>query len=202
MLVKFRPSALSRELVHVVLRASTSTSPDCSAVIRSLAVSGTNFTLVGSSKIAAAIARQKSTSKPVQLPCGSGWPNPASPGLEPQFSTPRDFTVLRVWAVAVDAARPSATAQAAAARTCFMIQAAPDFLAVFEAMFGRCGPAGWTLRPAARAKLVEVASWPEVPTAPVIPGRAHLSPIEPRGQGLAFAVAAPRLRSRSGVLVG
>ena len=51
--------------------------PVCSAVMRSDAVSGTNLTLVGSLKIAAAMARQKSTSKPVQLPCGSGRPKPA-----------------------------------------------------------------------------------------------------------------------------
>ena len=37
---------MSRDSVHVVLRASTSTSPDCSAVKRSLAESGTNLTLV------------------------------------------------------------------------------------------------------------------------------------------------------------
>ena len=59
-----------------MLRASTSTSPDCSAVKRSFAVSATNFTLVGSLKIAAASARQKSTSRPVQLPCASGRPKP------------------------------------------------------------------------------------------------------------------------------
>ena len=39
---------------------------------RSLAVSGVNLTLFGSLKIAAATARQKSTSKPVQLPCVVG----------------------------------------------------------------------------------------------------------------------------------
>ena len=49
---------MSRDIVQVVLRDSTSTSPDCSAVKRSLAVSGMNLTLVGSLKIAAAIARQ------------------------------------------------------------------------------------------------------------------------------------------------
>ena len=34
-------------MVQVVLRTSTSTSPDCSAVKRSLADSGTNLTLLG-----------------------------------------------------------------------------------------------------------------------------------------------------------
>ncbi len=61
-----------------------STSPDWSAVKRSLAESGMKRTLVTSLKIAAASARQKSTSSPVQRPCASGTPKPASPGLEPQ----------------------------------------------------------------------------------------------------------------------
>ena len=38
---------MSRDIVQVVLRTSTSTSPDCSAVKRSLAESGMNCTLVG-----------------------------------------------------------------------------------------------------------------------------------------------------------
>ena len=45
--MKLRPSEVSRDEVQVVLRASTSTSPDCSAVKRSLADSGTNLTLFG-----------------------------------------------------------------------------------------------------------------------------------------------------------
>ena len=70
--MKLAPSEVSRDSVQVVLRDSTSISPDCSAVKRSLADSGTNLTLVGSLKIAAAIARQTSTSSPVQLPLSSG----------------------------------------------------------------------------------------------------------------------------------
>src|SRR5262249_35155154 len=118
--------AVSRDNVQVVLRARRSTSPDCNPVKRSLAVKATNFTLVGSSKSAAATARQKSTSKPVQLPCASGWPNPANPGFEPQLSTPLLFTVVRVWAPAAPAAMQNAAAQTTAVRTRFMIQAAPD----------------------------------------------------------------------------
>ena len=45
--MKFTPSEVSRDTVQVVLRDSTSISPDCSAVKRSLADSGTNLTLVG-----------------------------------------------------------------------------------------------------------------------------------------------------------
>src|SRR5215217_7952282 len=121
MAVKLRPSEVSREEVQVVLRASTSTSPDCSAVKRSLAVSATNFTLLGSLKIAAASARQKSTSSPVQLPCASGRPNPPSVPLAPQLSMPRDLMVLSVWADAAVAATASAAARANLVTTRFMI---------------------------------------------------------------------------------
>src|SRR6185295_14392291 len=120
--VKFKPSEVSREEVQVVLRASTSTSPDCRAVKRSLAVSGTNLTLLGSLKIAAASARQKSTSRPVQRPCASGSPKPASVPLAPQLSVPRDFTLLRVWAEAACAARPNKAASATRNTTLFMTE--------------------------------------------------------------------------------
>src|SRR3954454_15503249 len=120
MLVKFKPSDVSRDEVQVVLRASTSTSPDCSAVKRSFAVSGTNFTLVASLKIAAASALQKSTSRPAQRPCESGRPKPASVPLDPQLSTPRCLTVLSVWAEAADAAIPRTAASAARITTLFM----------------------------------------------------------------------------------
>src|ERR1700680_4818021 len=48
------PSEASRYDVQVELRASTSISPDCSAVKRSLAESGRNLTLAGSFKTDAA----------------------------------------------------------------------------------------------------------------------------------------------------
>ena len=78
-----RPSEVSRLIVQVELRDSTSISPDCSAVKRSLADSGENFTLDGSPKTAAATARQKSTSMPVQLFCSSGCEKPIRPWLTP-----------------------------------------------------------------------------------------------------------------------
>jgi hypothetical protein len=53
-----KPCPASRDSVHVVLRDRRSTSPDCSAVKRSLAVSGMKSTLSASSKMAAATARQ------------------------------------------------------------------------------------------------------------------------------------------------
>ena len=71
-------------MVQVELRASTSTLRLASSAKRSLASSGTNFTLFGSSKIAAAIARQKSTSKPDHLPFSSCAEKPGSPVLTPQ----------------------------------------------------------------------------------------------------------------------
>jgi hypothetical protein len=48
-----------------------------------------NLALFGSSKIADATARQKSTSKPVQLPFASGMEKPGRPLLTPQNTSPR-----------------------------------------------------------------------------------------------------------------
>src|SRR4029078_6394709 len=49
----------------------------CSAVKRSFADSGTYLTLLASLSTAAAIARQKSTSRPAPFPCASGRPEAA-----------------------------------------------------------------------------------------------------------------------------
>src|SRR3954468_17311299 len=126
MAAKFRPSEVSRDEVQVVLRASTSTSPDCNAVKRSLAVSATNLTLVGSLKIAAASARQKSTSSPVQLPCASGRPKPPSVPLAPQLTIPRDLIALSDWADAAEAATATAAATANVVRARFMTKLSPS----------------------------------------------------------------------------
>src|SRR3954465_11841149 len=107
-------------MVQVVLRDSTSTSPDCSAVKRSLAESGTYLTLVGSLKIAAAIARQTSTSSPVQLPLSSGVEKPGRPPLTPQDRMPRAVTVLSGCAVAAAVERPAARATVNTRDTRFM----------------------------------------------------------------------------------
>src|SRR5262249_22873385 len=92
------PSDVSRDEVQVVLRASTSTSPDCKAVKRSLADNGTYLTFSGSFNTAAATALQKSTSRPVHFPCASGSPKPVSVLLATQLSIPVSFTALSVWA--------------------------------------------------------------------------------------------------------
>src|SRR6185295_4660402 len=118
--VKLAPSEVSRDSVQVVLRDSTSISPDCSAVKRSLADSGTNLILVASLKIAAAMARQTSTSSPVQLPLSSGDENPGRPWPTPQDSMPRSLTVLRVCAEAAWAERPAARARVTTRDTRFM----------------------------------------------------------------------------------
>src|ERR1700761_188315 len=95
-------------------------SPDCSAVKRSLADSGTNLTLLGSLKMAAAMARQTSTSIPVQLPLSSGAENPGRPWLTPQDNMPRSVTALRVWALAACIERPAARTRAKTRDTHFM----------------------------------------------------------------------------------
>src|SRR6476619_3945494 len=75
-------------MLQVELRDRMSTLRFCSSVKRSLASSGMNFAFFGSSKIAAATARQKSTSKPVQLPLSSGIEKPGSPALTPHSTSP------------------------------------------------------------------------------------------------------------------
>src|ERR1700712_585871 len=117
---KFTPSDVSRDSVQGVLRDSTSISPDCSAVKRSLADSGTNLTLVASLKMAAATARQEPASGPAQLPLSSGDEKPGRPWLTPQDNMPRSLTVLRVCADAAWAERPAATARVRTRDTRFM----------------------------------------------------------------------------------
>src|SRR5580704_584084 len=119
---KSSPSEVSRDKVQVVLRTSTSISPDCKAVKRSFAVSGTNLTFLGSLKMAAAMARQKSTSKPVQLPCGSGKPKPASVPLPPQINSPRSLMDASVSARAACTPDASAITNANAVARRFIIR--------------------------------------------------------------------------------
>src|SRR3974390_1476156 len=58
------------------------------------------LTLLASLKIAAAIARHRSTSNPLQLPLRSRAENPYRPSLTPQLSAPRSSTALRTCACA------------------------------------------------------------------------------------------------------
>ena len=61
--------------------------------------------------MAAASARQKSTSKPDQSPLSSLNEKPSSPWLTPQMSEPRSCTVLSVCcASAIDTPKPRAAA--------------------------------------------------------------------------------------------
>src|SRR5262245_58079004 len=66
------------------------------------------------------MARQTSTSRPVQLPLSSGEAKPGRPGLTPQDSMPRSWMVLRVWAVAVCAERAAAAVRVRTRDTRFM----------------------------------------------------------------------------------
>src|SRR5258706_9689782 len=86
------PRAVSFCMVQVETRERTSISPDWSAVKRCFDESGTKLTFVPSPKIAAATARQKSASRPVQLPWLSADEKPARPCVTPQFSVPLAFT--------------------------------------------------------------------------------------------------------------
>src|SRR6476660_6454276 len=91
------PSEFSRDIVQVVLRDSTSILFDCSAVNRAGASNGTKVTFEGSSKMAAAMARQKSTSKPDQLFLSSvGKPEQA---LTDAAVEDASLTAFRVWAL-------------------------------------------------------------------------------------------------------
>src|SRR6202049_2679680 len=100
-------------MVQVELRESTSMSPDLSAANPVAASSGTNFTLPASSKMAAASARHRSTSKPLQLPLSSTLQKPSSPWLTPQASAPLSRTA---WSVCAAAAAAVARADASASR--------------------------------------------------------------------------------------
>src|SRR4029453_4431238 len=108
-----RPSELSRDIVHVELRDNTSIWFDGSAAKRADASRGMNVTLAGSPKIAAATARQMSTSKPVQMFLSSMLEKPRSPWLTPQLSAPRSLTAFRVCA---PAGRPPARTKDSTAR--------------------------------------------------------------------------------------
>src|SRR5215469_3809251 len=76
-------------MVQVEFRERTSILPSRSASNRVSADSGTSWTLAGSANIAAARARQKSTSNPDHAPRSSTNENPGSPSLTPQMSEPR-----------------------------------------------------------------------------------------------------------------
>ena len=80
----------------MVLRISTSISPDCRAVNRASAVSGMKLTALASPSTAAATTRQKSMSNPANSPASSTMPNPGRVSLPPQLRAPRSWTAARV----------------------------------------------------------------------------------------------------------
>ena len=90
------PSIPSRLAVHVVLRTRTSNSPDCRAVNLASVSTSTNSTLVLSPSTAAAIARQKSASKPSCSPASSRMLNPGKSPRTPQRTTSAAITESRM----------------------------------------------------------------------------------------------------------
>src|SRR5712671_3412466 len=107
----------------VVLLDRMSTSPDCSAVKRCWAVSAWYFTLSASPKIAAATARQTSTSRPTHLPWLSASAKPAVPVGTPQISAPRALTASRsLPAMAPVEVKTAARAAAVASETLCIVR--------------------------------------------------------------------------------
>src|SRR5688572_18949777 len=91
----------------------TSTSPDCSAVKRCCAVVGTYLVFSESPNIAAAMARQRSTSSPVHLPWLSAKEKPARPVLTAHWTKPLALTASKV--VPAEAGKAAANPRTAAA---------------------------------------------------------------------------------------
>src|SRR5260221_7149843 len=93
-----------------------STSPDCRAVKRCCAFSGTHFTFFASPSTAAAMALQTSTSRPTQLPWLSAAEKPARPVLTPQTTWSRCLiasSVLPACALAAKTTPPMTSSDAA-----------------------------------------------------------------------------------------
>src|SRR5580693_825859 len=124
------PLSPSRPIVQLELRDSTSICLFFTASKRSEADSGTYCTLDGSSKIAAATARQKSTSNPDHFPWSSLVAKPSRLGFTPQMREPRTWTALSVW----DWAATLNICVAARARTIGII------LRMNQSRFRFCGP--------------------------------------------------------------
>ena len=104
-------------------------------------VRGTNWTLSWSPSTAAAIARQKATSKPTQRPFGSGPAKPASPVLTPHFSTSFDLTASSVWAEAAPAARPPT--MVAAIQIAYFMKLLPVMVVAHGPGIARPPPHSW-----------------------------------------------------------
>src|SRR5579883_52633 len=102
-------------MVQVELRDSKSIFLAFKASKRSSALSGTKRTFAASPRVAAATARQKSTSKPDQAPLASAIEKPGTPWLTPQIRAPRWRASSSVPAKA-DEAAPASAASAKAKR--------------------------------------------------------------------------------------
>src|SRR3984893_16422754 len=116
----------SRASVQVESRARRSIVRDCSAGNLAEARSGTNVTFSASPSVAAATARQKSTSSPDQRPDASLSEKTAMPSLTPQRSVPRDLICASVSPAAADGVGHAMTKSTAAAETSSLAKAMTD----------------------------------------------------------------------------
>src|SRR3990167_11450359 len=136
------PSEASRVSVQVVLRDRMSTSPDCRAVKRCCAFSGTHLTLLASPSIAAAMALQASTSRPDHLPWLSAAEKPARPSLTPHTSWPRALIASTVLPACAGSAvmASAAVAQAVVYRDLAVIDVMKGGSWWCQSAVGRGGP--------------------------------------------------------------
>src|SRR5204863_6587344 len=90
-----------------------SISPACSDEKRCCELSGTNLTLLASLSTAAATARQKSTSRPVQRPWLSAFEKPGPDVFTPHTTCPRALTASSVLPACAGMAMAAAAAASA-----------------------------------------------------------------------------------------
>ncbi|MNI66009.1 hypothetical protein D3C73_1215490 [compost metagenome] len=112
---------MSRVSVTVVLRVSTSISPDCSAVKRCCVFSGVNLTLVGSPNMVEAMARHMSTSMPLYSPLLSAIENPGMPVETPHWTNPFFLTLSKVAPALAAADAANSAAPIAASFSTFIV---------------------------------------------------------------------------------
>ena len=128
---------MSRVSVTVVLRVSTSTSPDCSAVKRCCVFSGVNLTLVASPNIVEAMARHRSTSMPLYSPLLSAIEKPGMPVDTPHWTNPFFLTLSKVAPALAAADAANSAAPIAASFSTFIVISVWDKSSRTRAGLGR-----------------------------------------------------------------
>ncbi|MNL17648.1 hypothetical protein D3C87_1387510 [compost metagenome] len=129
---------VSRVSDSVVLRGSTSTSPDCKAVKRCTALTAMILDLAGSPNMVMASARHRSTSRPTQPPLLSLTEKPATPVETPHWTKPLLLTLSKVTpAVAAQDERNKAV-PAATCLSAFMVSPRDGRIGILSAGKPRC----------------------------------------------------------------